>query len=211
MTCAWRASTSWSIDDNPDNREAARADGVALIESEAADDEVLTQAGIDRARGVIACVDSDAENIFITLTARELRADILIIARASAEDSEKKLLRAGADRVISPYKTSGPRWRGSRCTRRSAARSRWPTTGWRRSRSRRNAPAAGKRIEEVRGRLDDRRAAARPDGRLEPQPAAETVIERRRQAGRARARPRRSSASRRCSSPRPPRRGRAVR
>jgi voltage-gated potassium channel len=56
---------------------------------------------------VIACVDSDAENIFITLTARELRSDILIIARASAEDSEKKLLRAGADRVISPYKTSG--------------------------------------------------------------------------------------------------------
>ena len=52
-------------------------------------------------------MDSDAENIFITLTARELREDILIIARASAEDSEQKLLRAGADRVISPYKTSG--------------------------------------------------------------------------------------------------------
>ena len=56
---------------------------------------------------MIACVDSDAENIFITLSARELRSEILIIARASAEDSEKKLLRAGADRVISPYKTSG--------------------------------------------------------------------------------------------------------
>ena len=65
--------------------------------------------GGDRAgaAAVIACVDSDAENIFITLSARELRSDILIIARASAEDSEKKLLRAGADRVISPYKTSG--------------------------------------------------------------------------------------------------------
>ena len=56
---------------------------------------------------MIACVDSDAENIFIALTARELRADIFIVARASAEDSEKKMLRAGADRVISPYKTSG--------------------------------------------------------------------------------------------------------
>ena len=63
--------------------------------------------GIERARAVIACVDSDADNIFIALTARELRPDILIVARASAEDSEKKLLRAGADRVISPYKTSG--------------------------------------------------------------------------------------------------------
>ena len=95
------------IDPNPLNREAAQAAGIPLIESQASDDEVLTQAGIARARGVIACVDSDAENIFITLTARELRADIFIIARASAEDSEKKLMRAGADRVISPYKTSG--------------------------------------------------------------------------------------------------------
>jgi voltage-gated potassium channel len=95
------------IDPNPRNREAARAAGVPLIESEASDDEVLKQAGIEQARAVIACVDSDAENIFIALTARELRSDIFIIARASAEDSEKKLLRAGADRVISPYKTSG--------------------------------------------------------------------------------------------------------
>ena len=95
------------IDHNPDNRELARGTGVPFIASEPADDEVLTQAGIERARAVIACVDSDAENIFIALTARELRSDILIVARASAEDSEKKLLRAGADRVISPYKTSG--------------------------------------------------------------------------------------------------------
>jgi voltage-gated potassium channel len=95
------------VDHNPDNRETAQAMGVPYIESEPADDEVLQEAGISRAKGVIACVDSDAENIFITLTARELRSDILIIARASAEDSEKKLVRAGADRVISPYKTSG--------------------------------------------------------------------------------------------------------
>ena len=59
------------------------------------------------ARGLIACVDSDAQNIFIALTARELCSELVIIARASAEDSEKKLLRAGANRVISPYKTSG--------------------------------------------------------------------------------------------------------
>jgi len=95
------------IDPNPANREAALAAGIPLIESEASDDEVLRQAGIERAFGVIACVDSDAENIFIALTARELRSDIFIVARASAEDSEKKLLRAGANRVISPYKTSG--------------------------------------------------------------------------------------------------------
>jgi voltage-gated potassium channel len=95
------------VDPNPENRELARDQGVPYVALEAADDEVLREAGIARARAVIACVDSDAENIFITLTARELRADILIVARASVEESEKKLIRAGADRVISPYKTSG--------------------------------------------------------------------------------------------------------
>jgi voltage-gated potassium channel len=95
------------VDDNPDNREPAVAAGIRYIDGSPSDDEMLRQAGIERARGIIACVDSDAENIFIALTARELRSDILIVARASAEDSEKKLLRAGADRVVSPYKTSG--------------------------------------------------------------------------------------------------------
>ncbi len=95
------------IDSNPANRELAQGVGVRFVEGEPADDEVLHLAGIERARGIVACVDSDAENIFITLTARELRPDILIVARASVEDSEKKLLRAGADRVISPYKASG--------------------------------------------------------------------------------------------------------
>ncbi len=96
-----------AIDQEPSHRDEAEAMGVRYLESYAAEDEVLIGAGIERARAVIACVDSDADNIFITLSARELRSDILIIARASAEDSEKKLLRAGADRVISPYKTSG--------------------------------------------------------------------------------------------------------
>lgn len=95
------------VDDNPENREPAIAAGIRYLDGSPSDDEMLRQAGIDRARGILACVDSDAENIFIALTARELRTDILIVARASAEDSEKKLLRAGADRVISPYKTSG--------------------------------------------------------------------------------------------------------
>jgi voltage-gated potassium channel len=96
-----------AIDTEHTNLEAAETMGIPFVESYAADDEVLLGAGIRRARAVIACVDSDADNIFIALTARELAPEILIVARASAEDSEKKLLRAGADRVISPYKTSG--------------------------------------------------------------------------------------------------------
>lgn len=95
------------VDSNPDNRELTRGVGVRFIAGDAADDAVLAQAGIAHARSIIACADSDAENIFITLTARELRSDIAIVARAAAEDSEKKLKRAGADRVISPYKASG--------------------------------------------------------------------------------------------------------
>jgi voltage-gated potassium channel len=95
------------IDSNPKNNSLAQDMGVRFIEGDAADDAVLAQAGIARARSIVVCADSDAENIFITLTARELRADIAIVARAAAEDSEKKLKRAGADRVISPYKSSG--------------------------------------------------------------------------------------------------------
>jgi voltage-gated potassium channel len=95
------------IDSNTENHERAKGLGVNFIEGDAADDAVLASAGIAHARSIIACADSDAENIFIALTARELRADIAIVARAAAEDSEKKLKRAGADRVISPYKASG--------------------------------------------------------------------------------------------------------
>ncbi len=92
----------------PSNREARRRDGrAATSRATPPTTRCSCRRGSSARAAVIACVDSDAENIFIALTARELRPDILIVARASAEDSEKKLLRAGADRVISPYKTSG--------------------------------------------------------------------------------------------------------
>ena len=97
------------VDSTPSNREVALAQGVGVrfLEGDASDDNVLLAAGIKRARSLLACADSDAENIFITLTARELCPGIAIVARASHEGSEKKLLRAGANRVISPYKSSG--------------------------------------------------------------------------------------------------------
>lgn len=94
------------IDHEAANREHAEV-GVRFIHGRASDEDSLRDAGIERARAVLACVDSDAENIFICLTARELRPDIALVARASQEDSERKLRRAGADRVISPYKSSG--------------------------------------------------------------------------------------------------------
>ena len=135
-----------AIDADPSHREEAASLGVRYIESYAADDEVLMSAGIMRARAIIACVDSDADNIFISLTARELRPDMLIIARASAEDSEKKLrARRRRPRDLPVQDLGLQRWRGWRCTPRWAAPSRSPTTGWRRSTFRRRATAWARR------------------------------------------------------------------
>ncbi|HZE06964.1 MAG TPA: NAD-binding protein [Solirubrobacteraceae bacterium] len=163
------------IDPNPANREAARSLGVALIESQASDDEVLMEAGIARAKGLIACVDSDAENIFITLTARELRTDILIVARASAEDSEKKLMRAGADRVISPYKTSGAAM--ARFALRPQVGGALDVADYRMEEIEVSpeCEALGKTVGEVSGPAVIV-AIGHPDGQLETQPPADTVL-----------------------------------
>jgi voltage-gated potassium channel len=163
------------IDNNPHTRDAASAAGVPHIEREAADDETLQHAGIERARAVIACVDSDAENIFIALSARELRADILIIARASAEDSEKKLLRAGADRVISPYKISGSEMARSAVHPQVSRRVEVADYRMDEIEVLPHCAGVGRTIDDVRG-TSMIVALWRTDGRLEPQPAPETVI-----------------------------------
>ncbi|MGN6869466.1 MAG: potassium channel family protein [Solirubrobacteraceae bacterium] len=163
------------IDPSPVNRDAALAAGVPLIESEASDDEILMQAGIARAQAIIACVDSDAENIFITLTARELRSDIFIIARASAEDSEKKLMRAGADRVISPYKTSGSQM--ARVALRPQVGGALDLADYRMEEIEVSpeCEAVGKSIGDVTGPAVIV-AVRHSDGRLETQPPAQTVL-----------------------------------
>jgi voltage-gated potassium channel len=70
---------------------------------------VLHKAGVEHARCLITAVDSDADNIYVTLSARALNQDLLIVARASSEESGDKLLRAGANRVVSPYSIGGRR------------------------------------------------------------------------------------------------------
>jgi voltage-gated potassium channel len=85
----------------------ATAAGVLAVEDDASQEEVLRRVGIERARGVIAAVGTDAENVYTVLTARGLNADVFIIARAESDDSMQKLLRAGANRVISPYHIGG--------------------------------------------------------------------------------------------------------
>ncbi|MBN2099992.1 MAG: TrkA family potassium uptake protein, partial [Dehalococcoidia bacterium] len=83
--------------------------GYLSLRGNATADEVLGEAGIQQARGLVAAVGSDADNIFITLSAKGLRPDVQVVARAYAEESESKLRRAGADRVILPLRLGGRR------------------------------------------------------------------------------------------------------
>jgi voltage-gated potassium channel len=89
--------------------ELTRRFGYLALQGNGANETLLEQAGIRRARGLVAAVDTDAENVYITLTARGLNPGLTIIARANFEESESKLLRAGADRVLLPYSISGRR------------------------------------------------------------------------------------------------------
>jgi len=76
---------------------------IPFVLGNASSEECLKRAHIDRAKGFVAAVSSDAENLYIVLTARGLRSDLKIIARASEEEATSKLLRAGASQVLSPY------------------------------------------------------------------------------------------------------------
>ena len=82
---------------------------VLSIEGDATSEEVLERAGIYRAKGLIAALRNDLENVFVTLTARQLNPELQIVARAGEKGTESKLLRAGADRVISPFEIAGRR------------------------------------------------------------------------------------------------------
>ena len=97
------------VDTDDGSREQAAAEGHLAVPGDATHDATLETAGVRRARGLVACVDSDSENVFIVLSARQLNGELFIVARANSADSEAKLLRAGANRVVSPYGTAGRR------------------------------------------------------------------------------------------------------
>jgi len=95
------------LDFSEQAKAAAAEHGDLLIEGRGTEDEDLLRAGLDHARGLVASADSDADNLYITLSARSVRPDLVIVARASDEDAEKKLRLAGADRVVLPYASAG--------------------------------------------------------------------------------------------------------
>ena len=83
--------------------------GYLYVEGDATKDEILTRAGVEHAKGLVAAVGTDADNTYITLSARGLRPDLFIESRASDIQAEAKLKRAGADRVVSPHHIGGRR------------------------------------------------------------------------------------------------------
>jgi len=95
------------LDFSADAKEAAAEADVLFIEGNGTDDDDLRSAGLERARGLIAASDDDADNLYITLSARAAKPDLLIVARASNEEASKKLHLAGADRVVQPYQAAG--------------------------------------------------------------------------------------------------------
>ena len=97
------------VDSDEANAARAEADGFLAVRGDATADEVLEAAGITRAKGLVAALGSDAGNIFLTLSARVLNPQLHIVARAGSEDTFSKLMRAGADHVVTPYGLGGKR------------------------------------------------------------------------------------------------------
>lgn len=98
-----------AIDHRPDVLEAAAAAGGVPLHGDATSDEVLERAGLRRARALVAALASDADNLYVTMSARLAAERLNVVARAESVEAEAKLLRAGASRVISPYVVSGHR------------------------------------------------------------------------------------------------------
>ena len=92
------------VENNPETLSEIETHSYLFVRGDATSDDTLIQAGIRRAKALVATVETDADNLFITLTARGLNPDLFILSRAGDESTEKKLLLAGATKVVSPYK-----------------------------------------------------------------------------------------------------------
>ena len=97
------------IDILPESLARARREGFLEVEGDATEEATLRAAGIERARGLITTIDSDAHNVYVILSARSLNPHLFVVARANAADSEGRLMQAGANRVVSPYLMAGHR------------------------------------------------------------------------------------------------------
>jgi voltage-gated potassium channel len=174
------------VDYSPEAVAAARERGDLCIEGSGTEDEHLEQAGIAHARGLVAASDSDADNLYITLSAKAQRPDMTVVARATDADAERKLRLAGADRVVTPYATAGrvmanmmikPQVAAFVSVLTSAAS---PELSFEEIEVPPGCIAAGKTIGElgVRGRTGATILAVRkPGGGFEKRPSKDTVLQ----------------------------------
>ncbi len=95
------------IDNGAGVELAKEQEEIPIIRGDATSEDILLDAGIERARGLVSVVRSDADNVFITMSARGLNPNLFILSRAEEEHTEKKLMRAGANRVVMPYHIGG--------------------------------------------------------------------------------------------------------
>lgn len=95
------------VDRDEKRLELARKQGCAALAGDATSDDSLREAGIERAAGLVSALSTDADNLFVVMSAKALNAGLRVAARASDEPTEQKLVRAGADAVLAPYKTAG--------------------------------------------------------------------------------------------------------
>ncbi len=91
------------IDSDPERIEHAESKGYLFVFKDTTETEALIKAGIERASALIAALGSDADNLFLILAAKELNPNIRVVARANSPENEKKLYKAGADKVVTPY------------------------------------------------------------------------------------------------------------
>jgi len=169
-----------------DQQHIARAEkeGYLCLFGDATSDEVLKEAGIERAHGLVAAVGTDTDNTFITLSARELRPDLFIEARSSSPEAEGKLRRAGADRIISPHAIGGRRM--AMLALRPAVVDFIDTVTYGRGRELElenvdvgsGSPLAGRTMEQARSKIGITVLAMRKKGgKLLPNPPGEEIIE----------------------------------
>jgi voltage-gated potassium channel len=90
------------VDNDPEKIAAIEPEGLLYVKGDASEETTLLEAGIARADTLVATLPRDSDNVYVALTARGLKKDLLIIARAESTTTERKLLRAGADRVVCP-------------------------------------------------------------------------------------------------------------
>ncbi len=107
--CQGRGTSVVIIEKDKAEAERCINDGFLTVTGDAAEETVLRMAGLERANGLVTAVSSDADNLFVTMTARMIRPDVFIVGRCNSEDTESKLYRAGADRAISPHNVGGRR------------------------------------------------------------------------------------------------------